>query len=207
MLFGGLALASQTRADALGELADVHHAGRLLLGAFVVAFGMLLWCATDLDRAAALARRVTVRLSPRLAERVVELTRRFAGAVRALLQMRRATAFVGWSLAYWAITTLQLWLVLAACGLELGAAESSAIVAIIGLSIQLPGGPAQAGTFQLGATLALSLFVSDATIAGAGSTFTAVMYLLQFFGALALAIPGVALMAASDAHGPPRRTP
>ena len=203
MLFGGLALASQTRADALGELADVQHAGRLLLSVFAIGLGVLVWCAIDLERAAALARRMTQRVSPRLADDVVALTHRFAGAVRTLIQMRRGSAFLAWSVIYWVITTLQLWLVLAACGLELGAAEASAIVAIVGLSIQLPGGPAQAGTFQIGASLALALFVADDAIASAGSSFTAVMYLLQLLGALVMAVPGVALMAASRAPGPP----
>jgi hypothetical protein len=202
MLFGGLALADSTRPEAIGDLADVHHVGRLLLLAFGVGLGVLWWAARDVQRAAEVARRMTTRISPALASRVVVITERFVGATRALLQMRRAAAFVGWSVAYWGITTLQLWLVLAACGLDLGAAEAAAIVAIVGLSIQLPGGPAQAGTFQMGASLALTLFVADAAIAGAGSTFTAVMYLLQLVGAVAMAVPGVALMSAARARGP-----
>lgn len=204
MLFGGLALSDQIRPDALGDLADVHQIGRLLLLGFVLGLAVLLWSAHDVERAAEIARRTMDRVLPRLTTRAVTVTRRFAGVVKQLMHMRRATAFITWSAAYWGITTLQLWLVLSACGLDLGAAEAAAIVAVVGLSIQLPGGPAQAGTFQMGTSLALILFVADAAIAGAGSTFTAVMYLLQLVGAVAMAIPGVALMAGARSRTPER---
>ena len=45
--------------------------------------------------------------------------------------------------------------------------EAAALVATIGLSIQLPGGPAQAGSFQVGAIAGLSLFL-DLEDASAG---------------------------------------
>jgi uncharacterized membrane protein YbhN (UPF0104 family) len=197
MLFAGLALADPIRPDALGDLADVRHVGRLLLLAFAIGLGLLVWAARDVERAARLTRRMTARVSSRLEARAVTITHRFAGAVNELMHMRRGSAFVAWSVVYWGVTTLQLWLVLWACGLELGAAEAAAIVAIVGLSIQLPGGPAQAGTFQMGASLALGLFVTEAALGGAGSTFTAVMYLLQLVGAVAMAVPGTALMASA----------
>jgi uncharacterized membrane protein YbhN (UPF0104 family) len=207
MLFGGLALSDSIRSDSIGDLADVRHVGRLLLLAFIVGLGVLAWAARDVDRSAEIARGTMRRLSPRLADRVASLTRRFAGAVQSLLQTRRAAAFVAWSAGYWALTIVQLWLVLHACGLTMGVAEASAIVAIVGLSIQLPGGPAQTGTFQVGASLALSLFVTDAVLAGAGSSFTAVMYLLQLLGAVAMAVPGVALLAAARARAGEHATP
>ena len=67
-------------------------------------------------------------------------------------------------------------------------------VAIVGLSIQLPGGPVQAGTFQVGTGVALSLFLAPEAVEGAGSTFAAVMYLLQFVGAAVMALPGLLLL-------------
>jgi hypothetical protein len=80
---------------------------------------------------------------------------------------------------------------------ELGLAEAAVIVAVVGLSIQLPGGPAQDGTFQVGAAAGLSLFLDGDAVAGPGSTFAVVMYLLQFVGAAVMAIPGLFLMAAA----------
>lgn len=202
MLFGGLALASQVRSDALGELADVREIGRVLLLGFGVGLLGLLWAARDVEAAATLTRRALLRVVPTIADRGAVLVARFAGAVRGLVHMRRAVAFVAWSILYWGITTLQLWLVLGACGLSLGVPEAAAIVAIVGLSIQLPGGPAQAGTFQMGSSLALGLFLTDAVVAEAGSSFTAVMYVLQLVGAVGMAVPGAVLMASTGPKYP-----
>jgi hypothetical protein len=83
-------------------------------------------------------------------------------------------------------------LVARACGLPFGAAEAAAVVAIVGLAIQLPGGPAQAGSFQVGMAVALGLFGPDHEGA---SSFAAIMYLLQLAGAAVLALPGALLLA------------
>lgn len=192
MLFGGLAFAHD--ADATASV-QVRHVGRVMLLVIAGGLAMLLVAARNPARARSVAGRIAALGGPSIQARVEDFTERLALAVAGVLDLRRAVAFVGWSAAYWAITALQLWLVLRASGIELGAAEASAIVAIIGLSIQLPGGPAQAGTFQVGAALALGLFLSEEGVAGPGSTFAALMYLLQFAGAALVALPGAVLMA------------
>ena len=84
---------------------------------------------------------------------------------------------------------------------------------MVGLSIQLPGGPAQVGSFQLGAALALRLFVDGPALRGPGATFGAAMYLLGLLGAGLLALPGLALLArdrrrrTSDPSPDPREPP
>jgi hypothetical protein len=197
MLFGGLALA-HPRAD--GDLVDVRTIGAMMLVAFVVGLGLLLVAARDPQRSSHLAARVAALAGPRAEAFAARVTGRFATTMRAVLDLRRSARFALWSIAYWGITVLQLWLVLHAVGLPLGPAEAAAIVAIVGLSIQLPGGPAQAGTFQVGTGVALALFLDPATVAGPGSTFAAVMYLLQFVGAGIVALPGIWLLA--RARGP-----
>ncbi|MEX1366149.1 MAG: lysylphosphatidylglycerol synthase transmembrane domain-containing protein [Nannocystaceae bacterium] len=187
MLFGGLALAPELDAQVPGSLADVRAVGQGMLGLFVVGLLGLLLAASAPERATTLAERV---LGPRFAA----LVTRVVEPVRPLLRMRRAVPLVGWSLVYWAITTFQLWLVLRACDIELGAAASAAVVAIVGLSIQLPGGPAQAGTFQVGTGLALGLFLGEAQLQGPGSTFGVVMYGLPLLGSALAALPGLWLL-------------
>jgi len=120
---------------------------------------------------------------------------RVAGTMRGVLSLEHAAPFILWSLIYWAITAAQLGLVLEACGIHLSAAAAAAIVAIVGLSIQLPGGPAQAGTFQVGTGMALALYLDQGALLSAGSTFAAVMYVLQLVGAGVMALPGLALLA------------
>ncbi len=83
---------------------------------------------------------------------------------------------------------------LLACGLDLGAGEAAVIVAVVGLSIQLPGGPAQVGSFQSRRCPGLQLFIGPADLRGPGASFGALMYLLGLLGALALALPGLALL-------------
>lgn len=193
MLFGGLALGHAAGVDA-DRVGDVRAIGRGMLALFGVGLCVLLVGARAPSAAARLTTRIFSPIGPRIATRLGKITERVSGGVRGILALRQAFPFLAWSICYWAITTLQLWLVMAACGIEVGAAEAAAIVAIVGLSIQLPGGPAQAGTFQLGAGLALGLYLDDAALAGPGSSFAAIMYVLQLAGAGAMALVGAVLM-------------
>jgi len=135
--------------------------------------------------------------------RLARFLRHFAVTLRDLAAPRTGLPLVGWSLVYWAVTVGQLWLVLHACGLTLGLAEAAAIVGIVGLSIQLPGGPAQVGSFQVGSATALALLVSAADLRGPGSSFVAVSYLLGLLGAAVLAVPGAWLLARNRGQTPP----
>lgn len=190
MLFGGLALAGPLTPDSAGAVVEVHAIGRGMLVLFVVGLVGLLGCAAWPARATAIASRLPGPLGPRAAA----ILARLVEPVRPLLELRRAVPLVGWSALYWAITVAQLWLVLRGCGVELGPAAAAAIVAIVGLSIQLPGGPAQAGTFQIGAGMALALFLTPDQLAGAGSRFSVVMYVLILVGSAVMALPGLWLL-------------
>lgn len=127
--------------------------------------------------------------------RLARFLRHFAVTLRDLAAPRTGLPLVAWSLVYWALTVGQLWLVLHACGLTLGLAAAAAIVGIVGLSIQLPGGPAQVGSFQVGSVTALTLLVPEADLQGPGSSFVAVSFLLGLLGAAVLAVPGAWLLA------------
>jgi len=191
MLFGGLSLAGSFAPGITANLGNAHAAGRLMMLVFGVALVVLLLIARRPEWAADLVRRRGGRLGPRAAEFLVRLT----VPVAALFDLRRSVPLVATSVLYWAVTTGQLWLAMSACGVDVGAAEAAAIVAIIGLSIQLPGGPAQAGTFQVGVAAALGLFLTPEALEGPGSSFAVVMYLLQFVGAALMALPGALLVA------------
>jgi uncharacterized membrane protein YbhN (UPF0104 family) len=132
-----------------------------------------------------------------LFDALIGFVERVGVALAPVLGWRQGVPLLAISLAYWGLAVLQLWLVLGAAGLELGLAGSAVLVAMIGLSIQLPGGPAMAGSFQLGAAAGLSLFFTPEVVAGAGSTFTALLYLLHIGGA-ALLFPLGGLLIRSD---------
>lgn len=188
MLFSGLSLA--TIAGPAQDVADVRQIGQLMTGIFVVGL-VVLWIA---GRDPVAAGRLATRLPGVLGRRGAPIVERVARAVAGLRNPALALRIVGASLVYWAITTAQLWLVMRACGVEVSAAAAAATVAIVGLSIQLPGGPAQAGTFHVGAALALGLFLEPALVDGPGSIFTAVMYVLQLVAAGLAALAGLWLL-------------
>jgi Lysylphosphatidylglycerol synthase TM region len=207
MLFGGLALAHADLVGAPEQLVLVQRFGQWMGVAFVAALGFALLAARE---PAAWGARITRWLAwqPRLSKWAGAVVVRVAESFAALLGARRLGVLVVISLAYWAVTVAQLGAVARACGVDLSWAAAAATVAIIGLSIQLPGGPAQTGTFQVGAGAAMALFVRDAdALDGAArlahaahvNGFVATMFALPLLGAVAMALPGLWLLARARA--------
>lgn len=190
MLFFGLALAG-LHGDHGETIAYVRGFGRLMAITFVLGLIVLIGAAA---RPAALEQIVARVLPGRLGERAALAAGRVASTIAVLFDWRCGLPFLLWSLIYWSLTVAQLWLVLRACGLALGFADAAAVVAIVGLAIQLPGGPAQAGSFQFGMAAALGLLTGPEHTAAA-SSFAALMYLLSLGGAWSFALPGAWLLA------------
>jgi len=201
LLVVSLLLLGVANADALlASAAGVLHIGRATGLLFLTLVALLLALALSPPR---WLDRLVLRFPTRLAR----FLRHFAVTLRDLAAPRTGLPLVAWSLVYWALTVGQLWLVLHACGLTLGLAEAAAIVGIVGLSIQLPGGPAQVGSFQVGSVTALALLVPEADLQGPGSSFVAISYLLGLLGAAALAVPGAWLLARTGRARPGGEAP
>ncbi len=201
MLFGGLALAHVSAASD-GSLANVARFGQGMGVLFLIALGFALAAARAPGSWGRGVARVAAPLGPRGAAALGGIVTRLAETFAALLHARRLAALVAVSLAYWAVTVLQLLAVARACGLPLSPAAAAATVAIIGLSIQLPGGPAQTGTFQVGAAAALSLFFDLEQVGGPAHGFVASMFALPLLGAVVMAVPGAVLLARARAAAP-----
>ncbi|HWB78852.1 MAG TPA: lysylphosphatidylglycerol synthase transmembrane domain-containing protein [Nannocystaceae bacterium] len=205
MLFGGLAAAQPNHALVHEYLGSVQRFGQLMTLAFTGALVVALVAA----RSPARARAIAAKLGGLFGEAASRFCGRAAGRVAeafaALLGAQRWVALVLVSLVYWAITVLQLWLVAHACGVPISAAGATAMVAIVGLSIQLPGGPAQAGTYQVGSGAALTLLLGalEGGLATAAAAFVASMFALQLLGAAAMALPGAVLLALAARAGAP----
>lgn len=191
MLFVGLSFAGGA------DVSAVQTVGRAFGALFGLALVVLFVAARAPARAGAIAHRIATPFGARISGLAESVVRRAAEAVVPLTALQRAVPFLLWTVVYWGITVGQLWAVLWACGVELDLAAAAAIVAIVGLSIQLPGGPAQTGSYQVGTGMALSLYLDPTTLAGAGSSFAAVMYLLQIGGSAVMAVPGLWLLARS----------
>jgi len=190
LLFFGLSFAD-LRVEDPQTLAYVRGSGRIMALTFLLGLGLLFFGAA---RPAWLERVVGGLLPGRLGRRAAAAAHRVASTISVLFSWRSGLPFAIWSLLYWGITVVQLWLLLLACGLGLGLAEAAAIVAVVGLSIQVPGGPGQVGSFQVGMALAMGMLTGAAEV-DAASTFAAIMYLLQLIGSCVLALPGAMLLA------------
>jgi hypothetical protein len=204
MLFGGLALAHADLRGGSEQLVLVHAFGRWMGIVFV---GALVFAVIAARSPEVWGDRVTrwFAIQPRFAAWCGRTVTRVAGSFAALLGARRLGPMLLVSVAYWVVTTLQLWAVARACGVALPMPAAAATVAIIGLSIQLPGGPAQAGTFQVGAGAAMALLVHDADLALRAArvdAFIATMFALPLVGAAVMAIPGAWLLAGLGARTP-----
>lgn len=196
MLFFGLGFASlAVGPDSADTIAYVRGFGRLMALTFVLGLVVLIAAAA---RPSTLERIVSRTVPGRFGQRAAAAAGRVAATIAVLLDWRAGLPFLLWTLIYWTLTICQLWLATLACGLGLGFAEAAAVVAIVALAIQLPGGPAQAGSFQLGMAAALGLLTAPAEH-DAASSFAALMYLLQLGGACALALPGTWLLARARA--------
>lgn len=192
MLFLGLGLATHFSPDFAGLVGSVEAFGLWSGAAFA---GLLAALAFLAFTPPPLLARVRAFAGPLLGPRLADFCLHLAAALRPVFTSRRGLGLLTASLLYWALTVVQLWLVLHACGLDLGLPEAAAVVALVGLSIQLPGGPAQVGSFQFGAALALQLFLPAGALLGPGASFGACMYLLGLLGAAVLVLPGLALVA------------
>ncbi|NVB38009.1 flippase-like domain-containing protein [Pseudenhygromyxa sp. WMMC2535] len=189
MLFVGLELAHLS-VDDPETLSYIRGSGRIMALTFVLALAALIFGALE---PAVLERVVGAALPGRLGQRAAAAAHRMAATIAVLFDWRLSGPFLLWSAIYWGLTIFQLWLLMLACGLELGFADAAVVVAVVGLSIQVPGGPAQAGSFQVGMALALGLLTGPSEV-DAASTFAALMYLLQLLGACVLALPGALLL-------------
>jgi uncharacterized membrane protein YbhN (UPF0104 family) len=191
MLFFGLGFASLAgEADGADTIAYVRGFGRLMALTFVLGLAVLVAAAARPD---VLERIVSRTVPGNFGRRAAAAAGRVAATIAVLLDWRRGLPFLLWSLIYWTLTICQLWLVTLACGLSLSFADAAAVVAIVGLAIQLPGGPAQAGSFQLGMAAALGLLTTPGE-QDAASSFAALMYLLSLGGAGLMALPGAWLL-------------
>lgn len=102
--------------------------------------------------------------------------------------------FLVMSAGYWLLTALQMWMTMRACGIEAELMHAVLVVAVVGLSLQLPAGPAQLGSFQLGMAGSVALLGAVPGVAAGGASFAAIMYLLSLFGAVAMALVGAGLL-------------
>ncbi len=124
-------------------------------------------------------RGVLGRVAPRLADLLAATARGLADGLRALPSPRPLALFLLATLAYWAANALGMVVLARACGLELAPLQVVAVLAVLNLTLLVPGPPAHVGTFQLGVATGLGLFLAPDVVRERGSTFAFFLYTCQ----------------------------
>jgi hypothetical protein len=75
----------------------------------------------------------------------------------------RGLRFLASTAIYWVVTVAQVVSIAKACAISLGFPAAAALVGLVGLAIQIPAGPGQLGTHQVGTYAAITLLADEAT--------------------------------------------
>lgn len=134
-----------------------HAAGFVAFGALVllVAFYVLVFFPNALIRAFELVAR---RVSPAIERRGAEMLRQFSDGLSVLKTPGHFIAVFGWTLAHWLLQPLAFWLAFLAVGVQVPLAATLIVQGVIVILVALPSAPGFFGAFELGATIALSLY-------------------------------------------------
>jgi uncharacterized protein (TIRG00374 family) len=138
------------------------------------------------------------RFAPRIAEliahKVLDMIRGFA----VLRDVRNLALFLTWSVGYWGINGIGVWLLARAFHLDLSLVGAFATMGLLGVGISLPNSPGLVGQFQAFTLLGLSLYLDlgDSTTHAHALAFAITQHLLQVawyvgMGGLGLATPWV----------------
>lgn len=184
--------------DATETLRYLRWGTHLMLTAFLGLWAVLLLAYWQRALAVRWVRLGLGRVSPGLAERVAGLMDSFVGAVRQVSGPRQFFSAVVMTVALWVVNGLAI-LVLAQafdCAGETGACvplrldvfQSFVVMGVTVLGGMIPAAPGQAGTFQAGVKVSLSLFVPAAVLNGTGLAFANVMWLATMLHQVALGL-------------------
>jgi glycosyltransferase 2 family protein len=143
---------------------------------------------------ASLLRRLVPRIADIIEGKLLDMIRGFG----VLHDPRNLIAFVGWSLAYWVVNGLSMWVLALGFGIPLPVMGAFATMGILAVGIMAPNTPGLVGQFQIctmaGLTLYLGQLVPGTPLHGMAYAYAFALWGLQFvwyigMGALAIATP------------------
>jgi uncharacterized membrane protein YbhN (UPF0104 family) len=150
----------------------------------------------------ALLERILGRLSKRFAAWVIRRIEALSDGL-ALLRPEHTQAYLRDTILYWLVMFASNWLLLRACGVAAGPAETLVILGVTGMGSLVPSGPGFFGTFQLASYAALALFFPEPVVLGPGAMFTVLGYSCNVVLTVISALVGEALLPARAAVSPP----
>jgi len=150
-------------------------AATLFGGALAVLLALAVW-----PRAAGSVLSASLgRFAPRLADRLADVARGVSHGLAALPSPRWLALFLLVTMVYWAANALGMVVLARGCGLALGPVEAVAVLAVLNLTLLVPGPPAHVGTFQLGVLTGLSLLLPPAAVESRGVVYAFYLYICQ----------------------------
>jgi hypothetical protein len=123
------------------------------------------------------------RVSKKLGDALGGLLSSFLDGFQALARGRALGRFLGATGVYWGINLASMWgLARFGFGLEISPLEIGAVFGITAIGIMIPGGPGQAGTFEVFMVESLGLFLatSQPDVGVRVVAFVATIHILQF---------------------------
>lgn len=160
-------------------LSGLYAACMTAFGLFAAALLVLLALARWPSALERPIRATLGRLAPRPAEVLAAAARGLADGLRALPSPRWLALFVLATLGYWAANFAGMAVLARACGLDLAPSEVLAVLAVLNLTLLVPGPPAHVGTFQLGVAAGLGLFLAPDVVRERGSSYAFLLYTCQ----------------------------
>jgi glycosyltransferase 2 family protein len=158
----------------------VRIGANVMFGIFFGGLLFLLFAAWHHDSAVAIVRQAVGWASPRLADKAAGIVDAFVGALKQLPGRAQLLAFFGWTLAYWGVNGLGMWL-LATRGFDLPLTpfQGYVLLCVLVVAVMIPAAPGMMGTFQAGVRVGLALFLPGELVRGAGLAFANVLWLCQ----------------------------
>jgi uncharacterized protein (TIRG00374 family) len=186
-----------------GWMMPTAYVALLVFSAFMVFLVFALWKpAPTVDFC--LKVSLLTRLSPQLAKIIRHKALDMISGFRVLKDAKNIVAFLVWTVVYWGVNGLGVWVLAQAFELDLSLVGAYATMGLLGVGISLPNSPGLVGQFQYFTLLGLSLYLGfhpdDPAFKPALYTnalaFAIVQHILQVvwyvgMGALGLASPWV----------------
>jgi hypothetical protein len=143
------------------------------------------------------------RFAPRIAKKIEEKVLDMIRGFNVLKDGKNLTIFLAWTVLYWGLNGVGVWVLAQAFHLDLTLAGAFATMGLLGVGISLPNSPGLVGQFQYFTLLGLSIYLGfDANhgeaspIYASALAFAIAQHLLQVIwyvgmGALGIASPWV----------------
>ncbi len=189
------------------EVRLVRLGSTVMFAVFGGGLTFLLFATWQQERAVWLVRKTAGLVSPKLAEKIADVTRRFVGALRQLPRGWQMFGFFFYTFAYWTLNGFGMSLLSRAFDCEgiasvscvpmtLSIFQGYVVLSVLVVGLMIPAAPGMVGTFQAAIAVGLLLFLPSEVVNSQGLAYANTLWLTQtlqqiLFGFLFLFLGGM----------------